>query len=395
MTDKLYNVDAVRTRAKRRLPKMVFDFLEGGALDEHTLRRNREAFDTRSLKQRVLVDLSEVSTSTSVLGTNLAVPVIVSPMGLLTVLHPGADTAVARAAAAAGSVVVHSPWSGCSLEETHANAHGRMWAQIAFWENRAVSDEHIARARNLGIDTLVVAGDVAISSKRERDLRHGGQLPPKPPLADVVNVALHPRWAARWLTGPRMTWGTYRIDGRPIRLREMDPWMTQHGTLRATWEDIRELRSRWDGQLVVKGIMCSEDAQLAVDAGADAVFVSNHGGRQFDMQPASLDVLPDVAETVAGRAQVIFDGGIRRGSDIAVALSLGADLVSAGRPFAYGLAAAGAEGVGRVFEILREELETVMGFVGATSLRGLGPQRLANRDGRPVMAAAELTHGSL
>ncbi|MCB1273255.1 MAG: alpha-hydroxy-acid oxidizing protein [Leucobacter sp.] len=394
MARNLYSVDRARQVAERRLPRMVYDFLEGGALDERTLARNRAAFAEARFEQRVLVDLPEVRTETRVLDTEFAVPLAVSPMGLLTVLHPRADLAIASAAAEAGSVFVHSPWSGCSLEQVQEQAGSRLWAQIAFWSDRSVTDEHIARAKNLGVDTLVVAGDVSFTSKRERDLRHGTGMPPRPPFADVVNVALHPGWLWRLVTGPALTWGTYRIDGRRIRMGEMDHWMERHETHRASWTDLAELRARWDGRLVVKGVMGAANARAAVDAGADAVFVSNHGGRQFDGQPATLDVLPAIADAVGGRAAVVLDGGVRRGSDIAVALNHGADLVSAGRPFAYGLAAQGERGVQQVFAALADELVTAMGFLGAASIRDLTAQGSA-RDavtGRNELGVAEGVH---
>ena len=368
---KTISVEQMRRRAVRRLPLMVSDFLDGGALDEFTLQRNRAAFEAVRLRQRVLVDLGKIDTSTQVLGRKFEIPMIVSPMGLLTVCHPDADVAVAGAAGAAGSLVIHSPWSGVSIEETFEAAGGSLWEQISFWKQPEETEQHLARARNLGVDTIVVAGDVAVSSKRERDLRHGTSMPPKPPLRDVFDVALHPGWVARWLTGRKMTWGTYEIAGRPIKMAEMEHWMERNENPRATWDDVAELRRKWDGQLLVKGIMTPEDAALALQHGADGVFISNHGGRQFDGQPGTLDVLPAIAEEVNGRGAVVLDGGIRRGSDIVAGLSAGADLVAGGRPFAYGLSASGRAGVDRVFEILQSEFETAMGFVGATSVSQL------------------------
>ena len=362
----IHSIEDLTRRARRRLPAMVFDFIEGGALDELTLRRNREALDAHLLSQRVLVDTSQRHATTSILGTRLDLPLVVSPMGLLTVCHPDADVAIARAAATAGSVFVHSPWSGCSLDEVTDAAPGRVWAQIAFWNDAAETRRHIDRARALGVDTLVVAGDVAVSSKRDRDLRHGTGMPPRPPLRDVVNTALHPGWVLRWMLGRSMTWGNYRIDGRAIRMREMEGWMERNENQTATWDDIARLRSTWKGNIVVKGVMTPEDARLAIEHGADGVFVSNHGGRQFDSQQATIEALPGVVDAVDGRAAVIVDGGMRRGSDIAKALSLGADVAAAGRPFALGLAAGGQPGVERAFDLLHDELLTAMGFLGVT-----------------------------
>ncbi|GAA1236053.1 L-lactate dehydrogenase (cytochrome)/(S)-mandelate dehydrogenase [Microbacterium phyllosphaerae] len=389
----IHSIEDLRNRARRRLPAMVFDFIEGGALDELTLRRNREALDAHLLTQRVLVDTSQRHATTSILGTRLDLPLVVSPMGLLTVCHPDADVAIARAAATAGSVFVHSPWSGCSLEEVTDAAPGRVWAQIAFWNDAAETRRHIDRAQVLGIDTLVVAGDVAVSSKRDRDLRHGTGMPPRPPLRDVVNTALHPGWVLRWLLGRSMTWGNYRIDGRAIRMREMEAWMERNENQTATWDDIARLRSSWTGNIVVKGVMTPEDSRLAIEHGADGVFVSNHGGRQFDSQQATIEALPGVVDAVDGRAAVIVDGGVRRGSDIAKALSLGADAAAAGRPFALGLAAAGQAGVDRAFEVLHDELLTVMGFLGVTRVDEM-PCTLVDSTGLRLEAAVAAIEAS-
>jgi isopentenyl diphosphate isomerase/L-lactate dehydrogenase-like FMN-dependent dehydrogenase len=367
----IHSIKDIQAAARRRLPRMVYDFLEGGALDEQTLRRNREQLDARMLAQRVLVDTAGRQSRTTILGTSVDLPLVVSPMGLLTVCHPGADVAIAQAVRAARSVFIHSPWSGCSLDEVAAAAPGRVWAQIAFWTDADETRRHVDRARSLGIDTLVIAGDVAVSSKRDRDLRHGTGMPPRPPLADVVDTAMHPGWMLRWLTGRSMTWGNYTIDDRRIRMGEMEHWMEANENPSATWEDLSRLRRQWTGKIVVKGIMSAEDARIAVDHGVDGVFVSNHGGRQFDSQPSTIETLPRIVDAVDDRAAVIVDGGIRRGSDVAKALALGADVASAGRPFAYGLAAGGRDGVAKAFEILHDELLTAMGFVGATATSGL------------------------
>ncbi|MHA3684783.1 alpha-hydroxy acid oxidase [Leucobacter sp. HY1908] len=389
---KIHSIEDLRRVAHRRLPKMVSDFLYGGALDELTLDRNRAALDEIMLQQRVMVDIAERDTSSSVFGTYLGTPLIVSPMGLLTLMHPKADVAIARAAAKAESIFTHSPWSGCSLEEVVEAAPGRVWSQIAFWKDEAETERHIDRAKALGVDTLVIAGDVAESSKRDRDLRHGIGMPPKPPFGDVINVALHPRWLWNLVTGRPMTFGTYSVSGRRMRMREMDPWMAANENPSATWTDIARLRKRWSGQILVKGVMGAADANTAMELGLDGVFVSNHGGRQFDSQPATIEALPEVADAVNGRGTVVFDSGVRRGTDIAKALALGADVVSAGRPFAYGLAASAGRGAAGAFDILTDELRAAMGFLGATRIPEITADVLrdsaAGRRGVPVSPPA-------
>lgn len=371
MNKRIVNIEDFRRDAKKRLPKMVFDFLEGGALDELTLRTNQTQFEALLLRQRALVDVAGIDTTTTVLGQKLSFPLMVSPMGLLTTFHPSADLAVARAAAQAGSIFIHSAWSGCSLEDVVREAPHNTWAQISFWSDHGETREHIARAKDAGVNTLVITGDVAVSSKRERDLHHGLSLPPRPPMRDYFQTATRPGWIWRWLTGPRISYGNYKINGRQIKMRDMEPWMDHHKNESADWKMFAELRSEWSGNLVVKGIMAPQDATQAVAEGADGIFVSNHGGRQFDSQPATIEVLPSIVDATAGRAEVYLDGGVRRGSDIAKALGLGVRAALVGRPMAYALASGGQAAVEQAFRILHDELKTTMGFLGKTSIHDL------------------------
>lgn len=357
--------------SRKHLPKMISDYLEGGALDEITVKANETQLNALKLRQRSMVDVSNIDTSTQVLGHHIDLPLMVSPMGMLTIFHPGSDPAVARAAAKAGTIFIHSAWAGCSLEEVAAIVPDNLWAQIAFWKDDAETRSYVDRARNAGVKTLVVAGDVGSSSKRERDLRHGLSMPPRPPVVDYLNTATRPAWVWRWLTGRKMTYGNYNVDGRPLRMDEMNTWMADNKNATANWDDFAKLRSEWSGKLVIKGIMDAEDAQRAVELGADGIFVSNHGGRQFDSQPATIDVLPSIVEAVGGRAEIYVDGGIRRGHDIVKAVALGANAAMAGRPFAYALATGGEKAVEKAFSIFRDEFKGAMGFVGKTSVSDL------------------------
>lgn len=380
----IVSVDDYRKASKWHLPKMIMDYLEGGALDEITVRANKEHLDALMLRQRSMIDLSGLSTSTTVLGQQLDIPLIVSPMGMLTIFHPGSDPAVAKAAVEAGSIFIHSAWAGCSLEEVVPVAGERLWAQIAFWKDESETQSYIRRARNAGVKTLVIAGDVGSSSKRERDLHHGLSMPPRPPMVDYFTTALRPQWIYRWLTDRKMTYGNYSIDGKSLRMNQMNSWMAKNKNPSVSWNDFDKLREQWDGNLVIKGIMDAEDAALAVAHGADGVFVSNHGGRQFDAQPATIDVLPSIVEAVSGKAEVYLDGGIRRGHDVLKALGLGATAVMAGRPFAYSLATGGEPAVARTFEILRDEFKGAMGFVGKTSVADIDRSIFARREYQPA-----------
>jgi L-lactate dehydrogenase (cytochrome) len=384
----IVRIDDYRLASRKRLPKMISDYLEGGALDETTMRANEERLNALMLRQRTLVDLTHMDTSTTVLGHSLAMPLMVAPMGMLTMFHPGSDPAVARAAVRAGSIFIHSAWAGCSLEEVAKVAPDNLWAQVAFWKDPEETASYIKRARAVGVETLVVASDVGSSSKRERDLHHGLSMPPRPPVADYFDAAAHPGWLWRWLTGRKMTYGNYEINGRSLRMDEMNNWMASNKNPGATWTDLAKLRSEWSGNLVVKGIMDAEDAVRAVDEGADGIFVSNLGGRQFDSQPATIDALPSIVEAVGGRAEIYLDGGIRRGHDIVKAVALGARAVLAGRPFAYALATGGEKAVDHAFGILHEELKGAMGSVGKTSVADLDESVFARTTGRtPALEA--------
>ena len=362
----IVSIDDYRRASRWHLPKMITDYLDGGALDEITTRANRESLDALMLRQRSMVDLSDLRTDATVLGQQIDLPLIVAPMGMLTIFHPASDPAVARAAVNAGSIFIHSAWAGCALEEVAPIAGDKLWAQVAFWKDPEETESYIKRARKAGVKTLVVAGDVGSSSKRERDLHHGLSMPPRPPVVDYLTTAMRPQWIYRWLTGRKMTYGNYSIDGQPLRMDEMNQWMAKNKNPGANWADFARLREQWDGNLVIKGIMDPEDAAQAVDEGADGIFISNHGGRQFDAQPATIDVLPSIVSAVNGRAEIYLDGGIRRGHDMVKAIGLGATAVMAGRPFAYALATGGEPAVSKAFKILHDEFKGAMGFVGKT-----------------------------
>lgn len=384
----IVSLDDYRRSARAKLPRMVYDYLEGGALDEITLRANTADLDAIRLRQRSLVDVADVATGTRVLGQAVDLPLLVSPMGMLTIFHPGSDPAVARAAAEAGSIFVHSAWAGCALEEVLEVAPERTWAQIAFWKDAAETQRYIDRARANGVTTLVIAGDVGSSSKRERDLRHGLSMPPKPPVVDYFRTATRPQWVWRWLTGRKMTYGNYQIDGRPLRMGDMNAWMAENKNRGATWAEFAELRQRWEGKLVIKGIMDHEDAARAADEGADGVFISNHGGRQFDAQPSAIEALPSIVEAVGGRAEIYLDGGIRRGHDIVKAVALGATATMAGRPFAYALASGGEPAVAKAFALVREELAGAMGFVGRRTVAEIDESVIAPPAGARALVPA-------
>jgi L-lactate dehydrogenase (cytochrome) len=349
---------------------MIFDFVEGGAYDEVTLRANETDFSDITFEPRMLVDVAKRDHSTNVVGQKIAHPVMLSPAGLLRVAHTEGELAVARAAGKVGAVFVVSTSSNWSIEEIAEVATGPLWFQLYLWRDREVVRSLVERAKQADYKAMVVTVDLQVIGKRERDLRSGMKVPPKFTLPGVLDVARRPRWFLDFLKGP------------PIALRnflgiiEGDDTVS-HGEFfnkhlinaSANWDDVDWLRQLWPGPLLIKGIMTVEDARLALDHGVDGIVVSNHGGRQLDGLAGAIRALPQIVDEVGGRADVILDGGVRRGSDVVKAVALGARAVMTGRSYIWGLGAAGEEGVERVLQILRDEIDQTLALVGRPTLQ--------------------------
>lgn len=371
---RIVNIEDLRRLARRRLPKVVFDYLDGGAEGEVTLRHNREAFEAVTFRPRNAVSLSAVDLRTTVLGRELAIPVLLAPVGYSRVMHVAGEPGAARAAGAAGSGYVLSTMSGYALEDVKAASAGPAWYQLYLVGGRAVAEAAIQRARVAGYCALVVTIDTAVAGLRERDIKNGmSQLLGRSlsaKLAFLPQLLAHPRWLASFLlAGGVPPLANVVIPGQgPMPLVDLTTALARAAV---TWEDLRWLRDAWDGPIVVKGVLTGDDARRAVDAGAAAVVVSNHGGRQLDGAPASLRALPEVVKAVDARAEVLMDGGIRRGSDVVKAICLGAKAVLVGRAYAYGLAAAGEAGVARALEILRADLERTLHLLGCPAIAQL------------------------
>jgi len=368
------NVEDLRRLARRRLPRVVFDYLDGGAEDEVTLRANRRAFDGITFRPRHAVGLPEGNLRTNVLGTELAFPALLAPVGYSRLMHPDGECGAARAAGAAGTAYILSTISGYTLEEVKAASSGPVWYQLYLVGGRPVAEAALERARDAGFAALVVTIDTAVAGMRERDLRNGmtellgGSLPAKIPF--LPQLFAHPSWLTAFLVDggvPRLHNVVIPGEG-PMPLMDV-PTALARAAVR--WEDLRWLREMWRGPIVIKGVLTADDARHAVDEGAVAVIVSNHGGRQLDGVPASISVLPEVVTAVNGQAEVLMDGGIRRGSDIVKALCLGARAVLIGRAYAYGLAAAGEAGVARALEILRTDMERTLRLLGCGAVSRL------------------------
>ncbi|HEV2385718.1 MAG TPA: alpha-hydroxy acid oxidase [Candidatus Acidoferrales bacterium] len=369
------NIEDLRRLARRRLPRVVFDYLDGGADEEVTLRENRRAFQDVTFRPRQAVGIPRYDLSVRVLGAELSFPALLAPVGYSRLMHPHGEVAAARAAGAAGTAYILSTISGHRLEDVRKASAGPVWYQLYLVGGRAAAEAAIARARQAGFSALVITIDTPVSGKRERDFRNGmKELLGSRPLAKIPflpQFLVRPRWLARFL----LDGGVPDLENVVLPGRGPMPLIDVTAALAdavVTWEDFRWLRELWPGPIVVKGVLTAEDARRAVDEGAAAVVVSNHGGRQMDCVSATLRVLPEVVAAVRGEAEVLMDGGIRRGSEIVKAICLGARAVLVGRAYAYGLGAAGEAGVSRALQILRDDVARTLTLLGCASIAELG-----------------------
>ncbi len=378
-SSEMVSYEDFRRLARRRLPRLLFDFVEGGADGEVTLRANETAFDRLQFVSRNLVDVSQRDVSANVLGRRIEVPFICGPAGLARLVHRGGELEVARAAAAAGTIFVVSTASSYSLEEIAAAAGGGvLWFQLYLWGKGGVVEALVERAEAAGYEALVLTVDVPVVGKRERDLRNGMALPPRIGPAQALDAARRPRWLCHLLRGPSINFGSLvdLVPGAAGAASIAEYTSRELSDQTKTWSDLAWLRERWDGSLLVKGVMSAADARRSVEGGADGVVVSNHGGRQLDGLPAAVDVLGEVAAEVGGEAEVILDGGVRRGSDLVKARALGAAAAMGGRPWFFALACGGRTGVERLLEVLREDVDRTLALLGRTHFEQLDSEVL-------------------
>ena len=376
----IVSVDDLKVAARRRLPRFVFDYIEGGAGDEVTVRRNISGFERYALLPRVFTDVAARDPSCVVLGQRLPVPLIVAPTGLLGMIRPGAEAMIARAAAQHGIPFTVSSMSSLSLEQVAAAvpADSKLWFQMYIWRDRGLTREFAARARAAGCRALCLTLDVQVLATRDRDHHNGFFTVPSRVSGRAVLQALsRPAWLATLIRGPLPTFGNFAgIPGAGSTPQSLGTFATEQLDPSVTWKDLEWFRSVWDGPLVVKGLLRAEDARLAVAHGANAVVVSNHGGRQLDGAAGAIEALPAVVDAVAGRADVILDGGIRRGRDIVTAVSLGATACMAGRPFVYGVAVQGQHGAATAMDVLQREVDTTLALLGLPRLAAVRRQVL-------------------
>jgi L-lactate dehydrogenase (cytochrome) len=374
-------IEDFRRVAQRRLPRFVFDYADGAAGDETTMHQNRAAFAALRLYPRQQVDVSKRSMETTVLGRRLPMPMLLGPTGLQRLVHRRADLEVAQAAGAAGVPFVVSASTAFTVEQVAAAGSGDLWLQVYPWRDRKALEHVITRAIAADYSTLVVTVDVPLLGRRERDIRNGMSIPPRITPSNLYQGARHPRWATHLVRGPEITFVNFKALAPTLNGMALMKWVNDELTNPAAeWSELRWLRRLWPGPMVVKGILTVEDARAAVREGADAIVVSNHGGRQLDDTPATAEVLPRVVDAVGDHTEVLVDGGIRRGTDILKAVALGARAVLVARPYWWGLAAGGSSGVSSVIEVFRSELDMAMALSGRPSIESIGPDLLAPAD---------------
>jgi L-lactate dehydrogenase (cytochrome) len=376
------SIHDLRAIARRRLPRGVFDYIDGAAEDERTMRANTAAFADLTFRPRVLRDVGAVDPSTRLLGRPIPLPLVLAPTGFTRIADPDGELAVARAAQRAGLPYTLSTLGTRSIEDVRAVSTGPLWFQVYVWRDRGLVAEMVARAEAAAYEALVLTVDTAVLGRRERDVRRGFSLPPKIGPGTLVDGLVHPGW----------TWDFVRAD--PIRFANVAGREVGDGASAVTladyinaqfdpslaWQDVEWFRSRWSGPIVLKGIQTVEDARIAVEHGVEAIALSNHGGRQLDSAPAIAELVAPVADAVTDRVEIICDGGVRRGSDIVKAVSLGARACMIGRAYLYGLGAGGERGVDHALGLLRDDVLRTMALVGASGVDGLGPE-LVSRAG--------------
>lgn len=391
--NKAANIDDLRTISKRRLPSGVFDYMDGAAEDERTLKQNISSFENYHFKPRVLRDVSDVDSSTRILGNSVPLPLIFSPTGFTRIAHPDGELAVSRSATNMGIPFALSTLATRSIEEigqatkaiTGESSHKpRNWFQVYVWKDRALLKDLLLRAQDSEFEAIVITVDTAVLGRRERDIRRGFTLPPKLGLGTVLDGIIHPAW----------TWGFLTND--PIRFANVVGKSDEDGSTAITladhvnaqfdqslsWKDIEWFRENWEGKIVLKGIQTVADAQIAIEHEIDAIALSNHGGRQLDDAPSPLDLVQPVANAIGSQAEIYCDGGIRRGSDIVKAICLGANACMVGRPFLYGLGTAGEKGVDWVLEFFKDGMHRTMSLLGAKTFNDLTPELLEHNDNK-------------
>jgi L-lactate dehydrogenase (cytochrome) len=364
------SIEDLRILAKKRVPRMFYDYADSGSWTESTYRSNEADLHGIMFRQRVAVNLENRSLASTMIGEQVAMPVALAPTGLTGMQHADGEILAARAAEKFGVPFTLSTMSICSIEDVAAHTTKPFWFQLYVMRDREFIHRLIERARAARCSALVLTLDLQVLGQRHKDIRNGLSAPPKPTLRNLINLATKPRWCVGMLGTQRRQFGNIVGHATSVSdLSSLSAWTSQQFDPALSWADVEWIKQRWGGKLIIKGIMDPEDARLAVDSGADALIVSNHGGRQLDGAQSSIGALPAIVDAVGSRIEVHMDGGIRSGQDVIRALALGAKGVYIGRPFLYGLGAMGEAGVTKCLEIIRNELDLTMAFCGLRDVR--------------------------
>jgi L-lactate dehydrogenase (cytochrome) len=371
-------IEDLRERARRKVPRAFFDYAQAGSYSQQTLRANRDDLERITLRQRVLVDVSQRDLTTSIIGEPARLPLALAPVGLCGMQHGDGEILACRAAQAAGIPFTLSTMSICSIEDVAAAVGKPFWFQLYVMRDRGFIKALIERAAAARCSALVLTVDLPVLGQRHCDIRNGMTVPPKVSLANLIDMATKPGWVLSILQGKRKTFGNLAGHVRGMEnVISLAQWTNSQFDPTLNWRDVEWVRALWPGKLILKGILDVEDARIAAKTGASALVVSNHGGRQLDGAPSSISALPKIADAVGSEIEIMFDGGIRSGQNVLRALALGARSCMIGRAYVYGLGAGGEEGVAKAIEILGKELDVSMALTGSKSVRGVGRSIIA------------------
>ena len=373
-------IEDLRLLARRRVPRMFYDYADSGSWTESTYRANQADFQSLLLRQRVAVNMDNRTTATTMIGAPVAMPVAIAPTGLTGMQHADGEMLAARAAQRFGIPFTLSTMSICSIEDIAAATRAPFWFQLYWMRDRDFMDNLMDRAKAAGVSALMLTLDLQVLGQRHKDLKNGLTAPPKPTLANILNLMGKPRWCLDMARTKRHGFGNLMGHAKGVSdMSSLGTWTKEQFDPRLDWNDVAWIKKRWGGKLILKGIMDVEDARLAADSGADALVVSNHGGRQLDGAPSSIRALPEIADAVGPRIEVWMDGGIRSGQDVLKAWALGARGTLIGRAMLWGLGAMGEAGVSKALEIIHKELDVTMAFCGHTDIRNVDRKILLPR----------------
>ncbi len=377
--DKVFNIEDLRKIARRKLPKPLFNYIDGGADDETNVLGNVHAFDSASLVPEYLVDVAKIDTTTTVLGREISMPLFLAPTGMTRLFHHDGETAVSKAAAEAGIYYSLSTVGATSIEDVAAACDGPKSFQIYVMKDRSLTREFIQRCKEANYDSLMLTVDIPVAGNRERELRYGFSMPPKLNLAGIAGFAARPGWVYQALTHPKAILANvaHKISEGSSESTSLTEYIASQFDPSVTWDDLEWMIAEWDGPFAIKGILSAADARKAVDRGVTAIMVSNHGGRQLDGSLSAFDALGPIVDEVGGECEIICDGGIRRGTHVLKALARGATACSMGRPYLFGLAAGGQAGVSKAVELLRAEIERGMGLIGCRNISEISEKHIA------------------